>query len=429
MRLLALLAVLTACTDPSANDPIDSDSAGEADLPLGDVSADDMKADGDWGAALDCKPVPDLPRLVEPKITISIDGLTLRLTDAATGFDKIFPVGVGAIDLKETDPEYRESLTYYPLIRSGGSSFAITPSTIQPCKTWWTDPATGEKTPVFAGLPFLSFYGNYAIHGPIDKFRAPNGGTLRRGYVSHGCIRMEGADVLELYARIKGVARVPVHLQREPERQPTGEKVDASPKWIGAECSADSECGYASGFCAKNPLSQRGFCSARCTRLCADKPGYPSTFCVADPGSPGQGMCVPKVQSENFECRPYDHLGPQTLARFNQPTTTATVCAPASRGWVGDRCRADTDCKNGTTCKGATSELPGLCTMPCERYCADQPGVADTVCTSVAGFGAGGSCMRQCTPSSFASECPAQTTCKKVLRFGTNIARFACMPN
>ena len=32
----------------------------------------------------------------------------------------------------------------------------------------------------FAGLPFLSFYGNYAIHGPIDNYRAPNGGNLRR---------------------------------------------------------------------------------------------------------------------------------------------------------------------------------------------------------------------------------------------------------
>src|SRR6267142_560995 len=63
--------------------------------------------------------------------------------------------------------------------------FAITPSTIQPCKFWWTDPETGKKQPVFAGLPFLSWYGNFAIHGPIDNFRAANGGSLRRGYVSH----------------------------------------------------------------------------------------------------------------------------------------------------------------------------------------------------------------------------------------------------
>ena len=60
--------------------------------------------------------------------------------------------------------------------------------------------------------------GNYAIHGPIDNYRAANGGNLRRGYVSHGCVRMAAADVLEVYARIKGVASVPVHVQREPER-------------------------------------------------------------------------------------------------------------------------------------------------------------------------------------------------------------------
>lgn len=75
---------------------------------------------------------------------------------------------------------------------------------------------------MFAGLPFLSWSGNYAIHGPIDNFRAANGGTLRRGYVSHGCIRMPSADVLELYGRIKGVASVPVHVQRARDRKPNG---------------------------------------------------------------------------------------------------------------------------------------------------------------------------------------------------------------
>lgn len=430
VRLFALLAVLAACTDPSSTEEPIVDEPAADDLGLGDISAEDMKADGNWGAALECKPVPELPKLVAPKITISIDGLTLRLTDAATGFDKVFPVGAGQIDQTETDPEYRESFSYYPIIRSGGNDFAITPSTIQPCKTWWTDPATGEKTPVFAGLPFLSFYGNYAIHGPIDKFRAPNGGSLRRGYVSHGCFRMEAADVLEVYARIKGVARVPVHVQREAERTADGEKVDVAAKWIGAECSDDSECGYTNGFCAKNPLSLRGFCSARCTRYCTDRAGNPSTFCVANPASPGQGMCVAKAQSENFECRPYDHMGAQVLPRFNQPSVTANVCAPASRGWVGDRCRADGDCTNGTSCKGATAEQPGLCTMPCTRYCADQPGAPDTFCANVSAFGAGGSCMRQCTPSSNASECPAQTTCRPVSRFSApSTTRHVCMPD
>ena len=183
---LSLLAALTSCTDDAGP----SDDVG-GDLPLGDVSADDMKADGNWGAALTCKPVPNLPPLANPKITLSIDGLTLHLTDAASGYDKVFPVGPGKIETDPTSGEFRESLSHFPVASTGRSDFSITPASIQPCKTWWTDPASGEQTPVFGGLPFMSFYGNYAIHGPIDNFRAPNGGNLRRGYVSHGCFRME----------------------------------------------------------------------------------------------------------------------------------------------------------------------------------------------------------------------------------------------
>ena len=81
-RALYLMTALAACTgDDSA---IDDDDAG-GELPLGDVSADDMKADGNWGAALTCKPVPDLPQLRNAKITLSIDGLTLHLTGDGAG--------------------------------------------------------------------------------------------------------------------------------------------------------------------------------------------------------------------------------------------------------------------------------------------------------------------------------------------------------
>lgn len=68
-----------------------------------------MKADGNWGYALECKPVPTLP-LANPKITISIDGLTLRLVGDGGSYDKVFPIGAGQIDLTPTDPEYRESV-------------------------------------------------------------------------------------------------------------------------------------------------------------------------------------------------------------------------------------------------------------------------------------------------------------------------------
>ena len=429
---LSLLTALAACAaDDSSMDPSEDEAGG--DLPLGDVSADDMKADGNWGAALTCKPLPNLPPLVSPKITLSIDGLTLRLTDATTGFDKVFPVGAGKVETDPNSGEFRESLSYFPIARYGKQDFQITPSTIQPCKTWWTDPANGEKTPVFAGLPFLSWSGSYAIHGPIDNYRAPNGGNLRRGYVSHGCFRMEAADILEVYARIKGVAKVPVHVQREPETTPERTKVDVAQKWIGAQCSTNTDCNFTGGYCAVNKLTQRGFCSARCTSTCADKPGYPSTFCVADPSAAAigqaKGMCVAKAVSENFECRPYDHFQPVRLPRFNQPAVSANVCMPASPGWVGDHCTSNSDCKTGTTCAGATAGRPGVCTMACSQFCADQPGYADTFCAAMPSLAPGGSCVRQCTPNSNASECPTDQTCSPAPRFGqTAVVKNVCTP-
>ena len=55
-------------------------------------------------------------------------------------------------------------LRHLPRLLTGHQDFVIKPSTIQPCKTWWTDPDTGQKLPVFAGLPFLSWSGSYALH-------------------------------------------------------------------------------------------------------------------------------------------------------------------------------------------------------------------------------------------------------------------------
>ena len=431
VKILCSLLLLTSVA--SCADDASPDSTGE-DLPLGDLPADMGKADGDWGAALTCKDVPNLPPLVSPKITVSLNGLTLHLTDAVTGFDKVFPIGPGRIETDPTSGEFGESLSYHPIATSGRHDFAITPSSIQPCKTWWTDPETGAQSPVFAGLPFMSWSGNYAIHGPIDNFTAPNGGNLRRGFVSHGCIRMEAADVLEVYARIKGVSKTPVHVQREPELTPERTKVDLAAKWIGSQCTANTDCNFAGGFCATNKLTQRGFCSARCTSGCADRAGYPQTFCVADPSTGAnnalpKGMCVPKAVDQNFDCRPYDHFQPVTLARLNQPLVKANVCMPASPGWVGDHCTAGTDCTSGTTCVGATVGHPGVCTMACTQFCADQPGYADTFCAAMPSLAAGGSCLRQCTPSSNASECPTDMACAPAPRFGQPTAvKSVCTP-
>ncbi len=418
--LVASLAVIS-CADRASPAP------DSPDLPLGDVIDDKSDGEGDWGSALTCKDIPVLPALGNPHITVSLDGLTLHLT--GDGYDKVFPIGPGAIDPTTTDAEFGESLSYEPVIHYGKSDFSINWAASTPCKTWWTDPDTGAQSPVFAGLPFMSWSGNYAIHGPIDNYRAANGGNLRRGYVSHGCVRMEAADVLEVYARLHTVANVPVHVQRAAERLANGTTVDLAAKWIGAACTADADCNFTGGFCAKNHVSNAGFCSARCTQYCADKAGMPSTFCVADPDAPGQGMCVPHAMDTNYECRPYDAFNVSTQPRFNQPSSTASVCAPRSRGWVGDHCLASSDCTMGTSCKGATAYSTGICTESCTQFCADQPGWADTFCAAVPALGGGGSCVRQCTPSSNASECPADMACATLARNGQpSVTRDVCVP-
>jgi len=96
LRSLAVLALFTSCADGPVDLPTRTSCPGETSRSA-TVSADDMKADGNWGAALTCKELPNLPPLTQPKITLSIDGLTLRLTDAASGYDKVFPVGPGQI--------------------------------------------------------------------------------------------------------------------------------------------------------------------------------------------------------------------------------------------------------------------------------------------------------------------------------------------
>ncbi|HTM20443.1 MAG TPA: L,D-transpeptidase [Kofleriaceae bacterium] len=421
---LLLLATWAACAEPEPGD----EGTGGDELPLGDMSLDDWKADGQWGAALTCKTAPDLPVLARPAITVSLDGLTLRLTDQATGWTKVFPVGVGALDWESGSYTRGESLTYYPIKAYGTGDFAITPASTTPCKFWWTDPETGQKLPVFAGLPFMSWSGSYAIHGPIDNYRAANGGTLRRGYVSHGCVRMRAEDVLEVYARIKGVARVPVHVQREAERDSGGDRVDLEPsqRWLGAECTSDADCPWTGGFCKDNPYSGRGFCSARCTTTCADKAGYPTTFCVADPQAPGQGMCVMKETAVNDDCRPYDHLVARTTTRNTQSWVSASVCLPGSPGWIGDQCFADSECHGGNHCLGASAESPGICTQGCSKYCPDEAGSPATFCVNEALAG-GGTCERQCTPASNASECPADTACVQQARNGDPATRkYVC---
>lgn len=430
---MVLLAIgVTACGSEGSSDVDPALEEGtelpDEDLGAGEMSADDMKADGVWGHATECKPIPDLPRLTNPKIVISINGLTLRLSDASTGFEKVFPIGPGAINQKQGETTSGESLSLYPILSQGKQDFEIKPSTTTACRIWWTDRSTGETLPVFAGMPFMSWSGPYAIHGPVDNYRAANGGTLRRGFVSHGCIRMESADVLELYARIRGVAKVPVRVQREPERAADGSRIDVPSPWLGAECVEDTDCSYDGGTCKKNAYSERGFCTKSCTQYCPDRTGYPTSYCVADPQDSTKGFCMLKEQPYNLGCRPLDHFVPRTVSRFNSTTSSASVCVPGSPGWVGDHCFLAEDCNNGNHCAGATDGRPGICSQACASICPDMAGWPMTTCINEPSLG-GATCLRQCTPASNASECPGGATCEQRLRNGTTTStRHVCIP-
>jgi hypothetical protein len=424
MRRAYLVCLLVAACSPGTSSP--ADPQGSVDLNLGDAPEG---ADGDdWGSALTCKAIPDLPALVQPHITISLNGLTAHLVDEASGYDKVFPIGPGQIETDSSAAAYGESKSYEPVIATGSRDFALSPKTADPCRTWWTDPDTGDQSPVFAGLPFMPFYGAYAMHGPIDHYRDPDGGALRRGFVSHGCVRMEAADILEIYARTRTLDSVPVHLQREPERLTTGQAVDVPSRWIGAECQVDGDCNYPGGICRPSPFGGPGFCTQACNGLCPDRDGAPTTFCIADPSTADSGVCVSQVVDQNPDCRAFGQMGAATRARFGDPSTTAEVCIPASRGWIGDPCLDDTDCRDGSSCATAASGTPGLCTESCDTVCPDEPGFPTTACADdpVPGSSITRGCARRCTPASNASECEGRGEC--VLR-GDQDDVYVCKPH
>ena len=415
LALAATMAMACGAADDGTGEPGD-------DLPVGELSGDDAKADGNWGSATTCKALPDLPALPAPEIIVSLDGQTLHLRDRTTGFDKVFPIGVGAIEDDLGSRAFGESRSYWPVAAYGKSDFVIKKSGRTACKVWWTDPDSGEQLPVFAGLPFLSWSGSYGIHGPIDNYRAPNGGTLRRGYVSHGCLRMEAADILEVFQRTRDAAAVPVHVQREPERDATGVRVDVVPRWIGSECRVDADCGFTGGVCRTNPIGGRKFCSRACTSTCPDRANLPTTFCVADAEHPGAGMCVPRQVSQNTTCRSYDHFTAQPATRNGQPAVTATVCAPGAPGWIGDRCRTGADCQAGNTCSA------GVCTQACQAACPDVPGYAMTTCVRDATLGPAGQCARTCSLTDNGAACPGGTVCAARPRLSGTGTRNVCVP-
>ncbi len=340
IRLVALasilVAVLTGCA--ATDDETYSESNGTDDLGVGEVVGEQTSADPrTWTNALRCKDIPTVDALVDPEITVSLDGLTLHLRDRAGSYDRVFPIGVGTIasdghSITPTSDNAPTGLFYTGRdtheVRDGQYGYYY------PCRIWWQDGSV--RRPVFAGLPFIRLAGppsaSYGIHGPIDNFAAANGGSLRRGYVSHGCIRMSAEDVVEVYARIHGHARTPVRVQREVERNDAGRAVDLAQRWIGAECDQDADCNYTGGICRVSVGAANGTCSMACTRGCPDRDGANPTFCAREGTSSTVGYCMPAASTTwNNQCARFDdRLDYARLVSRPDGSARGDVCRPSA---------------------------------------------------------------------------------------------------
>jgi hypothetical protein len=205
------LAVFSACADA----PIAGDDPEQGSFEGVDEDTDPTTPMDDGKSDLPRYQIPtDLPQLVSPEIIVSLDGLTVHLFDRVTGFNKVYPAGVG---VKNTAGR---SIT-------PTGHFATGPDITD---SWWYV-ARRTNPEYFGGFPFLRLTAEnsdgantYALHGPITD-------VLQRGYVSHGCIRMRGDDIIRIFWMVKRAtygANTPVTIQKEVERDAAGRKVDVN---------------------------------------------------------------------------------------------------------------------------------------------------------------------------------------------------------
>lgn len=204
-KLACVFALLVVgCTTTTFDDPEEGSYEGvDYDAENPGSPLDDGKSDAPRYA------IPtDLPELVSPEIIVSLDGLTVHLFDRETGYQAVYPAGVGV-------KVNGRSITPVGHFESGDD----------PADAWWYVPRRTVPEH-FGGFPFLRLTAEnsggantYALHGPITS-------TLHRGYVSHGCVRMAGMDVVRVFWMVKPHASTPVTIQKEVELDAAGSKVD-----------------------------------------------------------------------------------------------------------------------------------------------------------------------------------------------------------
>ena len=202
---LAVLSTFAACAEPQTSDDPEQGSYEGVDEDVDPtIPMDDGKADIPRYA------IPtDLPQLQAPEIIVSLDGLTVHVFDRVTGFNRVYPAGVGV---------------------KGASGRSITPTGHFQTGADGTDPwwyvARRTNPEYFGGFPFLRLTAEnsdgantYALHGPITT-------PLIRGYVSHGCVRMASRNIIDLYWMVNDHTNIPVTIQKEVELDAAGAKVD-----------------------------------------------------------------------------------------------------------------------------------------------------------------------------------------------------------
>lgn len=167
----------------------------------------------------------NLPALERPEVIVSLDGLTVHLFDRVTGFNRVYPAGVG------TKNSAGKSITPTGFFKTAGDT----------SDTWYYT-SRRYSPDYFGGFPFLRLNAKssageetYGLHGPIS-YSCPSGGqscgllsrkwVLKRGYVSHGCVRMAKNDVIEAFWIIKNHPSTPVAIQKEKELDAAGKIVD-----------------------------------------------------------------------------------------------------------------------------------------------------------------------------------------------------------
>jgi hypothetical protein len=242
---VALVAPGAGGCDPGEPPPeiIDAEPEGEG------VAFDEHNPRGDLHGKEDAPPtyeVPDdLPELERPEIIVSLATKTVHLFDRATGFSAVYPAGPGVL---------------------GSSGRSITPTGFftsgpDPDDAWYY--VERRYAPdYFGGFPFLRLTAlnskgqhTYGLHGPIT-YTCPSGGSscslterqwfLVQDYVSHGCVRMEAEDVVELFWSVREHASIPVTIIGGEELDAAGRAVDLGTDvalWPEGAAIEYAECG------------------------------------------------------------------------------------------------------------------------------------------------------------------------------------------